>query len=197
MPLVSVLAFSLAISASGDTVSKFRSKTISVGFALAFSRTSLPSFTNSSARPFRLAASLSLTEKNKSLTTARTRFGSCFCIDVCFSRKPLSLNVQREGTFEFYHESLLPHGAQLLVERVVSRIPVRPVFQVQADPAACPHQVGHVTKQIRQAARAARTRRVVVQRRLALCLHACEYLRRRQRLHAGRHNARRRWTTTR
>src|SRR5260370_34918918 len=136
MALVSVLGFSLAIRASGAPVSKFRSKAISVCFALAFSRTSLPSFTNSSARPLRLAASLSLTEKNKSLTTARTRFGSCFCIDVCFSRKPLSLNVQREGTFEFYHESLRPHGAERLEERVVSRIPVRPMFQVQAHPAA-------------------------------------------------------------
>src|ERR1035441_7782677 len=66
MPLVSALPFRLAISASGDTLSKFRSKTISAGFVLAFSSTSLPSFTNSSARPLRLAASLSLTEKNRS-----------------------------------------------------------------------------------------------------------------------------------
>src|ERR1035437_4824481 len=104
MPLVSALPFSLAISAKGDTVSKFRSKTISAGFVLAFSRTSLPSFTNSSARPLRLAASLSLTEKNRSLTTARTRLGSCFCIDVCFLRITFVVEITRDGTFEFYHE---------------------------------------------------------------------------------------------
>ena len=34
------------------------------------------SLTNSSAIPARLAASVSLTEKKRSLTTARTRFGS-------------------------------------------------------------------------------------------------------------------------
>src|ERR1039457_716053 len=116
MPLVSALPFNLAISARGDTDSKFRSKTISAGFVLAFSSTSLASFTNSSARPLRLAASLSLTEKNRSDTTARTRFGSCFCIDVWLSR----INRRRRndagmGTFEFYHETYRRERGQLLV----------------------------------------------------------------------------------
>src|ERR1035438_7782717 len=129
MPLVSALPFSLAISARGETDSKFRSKTISAGFVLAFSSTSLPSFTNSSARPLRLAASLSLTEKNRSVTTARTRFGSCFCIDVCFSRMTFAVEVTGDGTFEFYHENLLSGRRYLLVEGIVGRILVRPVVQ--------------------------------------------------------------------
>src|ERR1035437_5348618 len=110
MPLVSALPFRLAISARGDTLSKFRSKTISAGFVLAFSSTSSPSFTNSSARPLRLAASLSLTEKNRSLTTARTRLGSCFCIDVCFLRITFVVEITRDGTSEFYHESCCSRG---------------------------------------------------------------------------------------
>src|SRR6185369_13741308 len=172
MPLVSVLAFNLAISASGDTVSKFRSKTISAGFVLAFSSTSLPSFTNSSARPFRLAASLNFTEKNRSLTTASTRLGSCFCIDVCFSKDSrLSLNRRGKGTFEFYHDSRSVRG-ELLVERVVGRILVRPVFQIQAHPPACAHQIVRVAKQICQAAGTARPVRIVVQCGLALRFHA-------------------------
>ena len=47
----------------------------------AFSITSFGSLTNSRASPARLAASVNLTEKNRSLTTARTRFGSG--IEVC------------------------------------------------------------------------------------------------------------------
>src|ERR1019366_9489295 len=95
MPLVSALPFSLAIKAKGETVSEFRSKTIRAGLVLAFSRTSLASLTNSRARPLRLAASLSLTEKKRSVTTARTRLGSCFGIDLCFSRLPLSFEATR------------------------------------------------------------------------------------------------------
>src|ERR1017187_4780521 len=187
MPLVSALPFSLAISARGDTLSKFRSKTISAGFVLAFSSTSLPSFTNSSARPLRLAASLSLTEKNRSLTTARTRLGSCFSINVSFSRVT-SCRRPNEGLGDvrILTRNLLAGRRRWLVESIVSRIVVRPVIQIQAHPAAGARPVARVAKQIRQTARAARPRRVVVQRRLALRLHAGEDLRRPVRLHARR-----------
>src|ERR1035437_2416026 len=116
MPLVSALPFSLAISAKGDTDSKFRSKTISAGFDLAFSSTSLPSLTNSSAKPLRLAASLSLTEKKRSVTTARTRLGSCFCIDLFFSRISFVVEVTRGWDVRILSRILLSGCRQLLVE---------------------------------------------------------------------------------
>src|SRR5437899_4683281 len=82
MPLVSASAFSLPIRVSGSTPSKLRSNMINDGLLLARSRTSFESLTNSSASPARLAASVSLTWKKRSLTTARIVFGSCFCIEI-------------------------------------------------------------------------------------------------------------------
>src|ERR1700683_731478 len=76
----SALPFSLLIMSSGFTLSKFRSKMIRLGRAWALASTSSSFLTNSTVMPARLAASLILTEKNRSLTTASTFLLPCFCI---------------------------------------------------------------------------------------------------------------------
>src|SRR5579863_30050 len=84
-PLYSALAFSLRIISSGFTLSKFKSKMMRAGLALAFTSTSSSSLTNSTDIPARLAASFILTEKNRSLTTARIFLLPCFCIQFGYS----------------------------------------------------------------------------------------------------------------
>src|SRR5262249_8944522 len=59
--------------------------------------------------PLRLAASLILTEKNRSFTTARTLFGSCLGIVLYFDEFPRSQNWE-DGTNEFYHECMDVHS---------------------------------------------------------------------------------------
>src|SRR5262245_25913837 len=55
---------------------------INVGRVLALAMTSFSSLMNSTGMPARFAASVILTEKKRSLTTARTVLLSCFCIGV-------------------------------------------------------------------------------------------------------------------
>src|SRR5689334_5426681 len=92
MPRVSSPVLSRPIRSSGATASKFRSKMISEGWVFAFSITVSESCTNSSSIPERLAASVIFTEKKRSLTTARTRLGSRFSIDVLRLEKNLTLS---------------------------------------------------------------------------------------------------------
>src|ERR1700730_921214 len=80
----SALFFNFVIRPNGSTLSKLRSKMIKLGLDLALISTSCSSFTNSTVMPARLAASLILTEKKRSLKTARTFLLPCFCIQFSY-----------------------------------------------------------------------------------------------------------------
>src|SRR6202171_4303133 len=80
----SALFFNFVIRTNGSTLSKLRSKMIRLGLDLALISTSCSSFTNSTVMPARLEASLILTEKKRSLKTARTFLLPCFCIQFSY-----------------------------------------------------------------------------------------------------------------
>src|SRR5260370_34792526 len=101
---------------------------------------------NSRASLFRLAASLNLTEENKSDTTARTRLGSCLGIDVCFSRITFVLEIEGWDSRILTRKSWLrPCQTTVLIF-----------------PPACPAGIAQPCEESRKAAPAARARRVVI-----------------------------------
>ena len=67
----------------GFTASKFRSKMIRDGLAFGLLQEFGGILHELQRQPARFAASVSLTEKKRSVTAARTLLGTCFCIGVC------------------------------------------------------------------------------------------------------------------